>query len=333
MTRTLVLVFFALVAATAGHGQSQVHGTVTSEILVEPAQTEGVSVDLRAERLAALIIEQELNFLEGIQLEIRVPEAVRSAGGGFAVYLYGDVRPSPTPGRSEYRGRRVFFRAMPAARRFFVTIPVSADHRLRETADAYLVDEVIDAGRFPMLLTILPVMKGIPETAMRSAFTITAKPLLLDIGAARLRITDPTGTDILESAGSLREFQLFLNGERIDYDEAPIALAPGLHKLSLESTRYENQRLTFGVERGTVSRIDIQLEEPRSAVRFDAPEGVTLFVDGEEVDHNAPDFSLPAGEHTVMFQIGEYTVSKRFAVEPKKSYEISLTLDILINED
>jgi hypothetical protein len=328
-----VLVFFALVAATAGHGQSQVHGTVTSEILVEPAQTEGVSVDLRAERLAALIIEQELNFLEGIQLEVRVPEAVRSAGGGFAVYLYDDVRPSPTPGRGEYRGRRVFFRAMPAARRFFVTIPVSADHRLRETADAYLVDEVIDAGRFPMLLTILPVMKGIPESAMRSAFSITAKPLLLDIGAAQLNITDPTGTDILESAGSLREFQLFLNGERIDYDEAPIALAPGLHKLSLESTRYENQRLTFGVERGTVSRVDIQLEEPRSAVRFDAPEGVTLFVDGEEADHNAPDFSLPAGEHTVMFQIGEYTVSKRFAVEPKKSYEISLTLDILINDN
>ncbi|NBF40513.1 MAG: hypothetical protein GVY14_08855, partial [Spirochaetes bacterium] len=72
MTRTLALVFFALVAATAGHGQSQVHGTVTSEMLVEPAETEGVSVELRAERLAALIIEQELNFLEGIQLEVRV---------------------------------------------------------------------------------------------------------------------------------------------------------------------------------------------------------------------------------------------------------------------
>jgi hypothetical protein len=168
---------------------------------------------------------------------------------------------------------------------------------------------------------------------MRADFSITAKPLLLDIGAARLRITDPTGVDILESAGSLREFQLFLDGERVDYDEEPIVLAPGLHSLSLESTRYENQRLTFGVERGTISQVDVQLEEPRSAVRFDAPEGVTLFVDGEEVDHRAADFSLPAGEHTVMFQIGEYTVSKRFAVEPKKSYEISLTLDILINED
>ena len=176
-------------------------------------------------------------------------------------------------------------------------------------------------------------MKGIPSSAMRADFTITAKPLLLDIGAARLQILDPDGMDILESAGSLREFQLYLNGERIDYTEDPILLAPGLHKLSLESTRYENQRLTFGVERGSILNVDVQLEEPRSAVRFAAPEGVTLFVDGEEVDHRAPDFSLPAGEHTVMFQIGEYTVSKRFAVEPKKSYEISLTLDILINED
>jgi hypothetical protein len=333
MTRTIGLVFVALVAVTAGYGQSQVRGTLTSELVVEPSQAEGVSADVRAERLVALSIEQELNFLEGIQLEVRVPEAVRSTGGGFAVYLYDAVRPAPARGRTEYRGRRVFFRPMPSARRFFVAIPVSPGHRLRETADTFLVDEVVDAERFPIVMTILPVMKGIPESAMRSAFTITAKPLLLDVGAARLRITDPDGSDILESAGSLREFQLFLDGERIDYDEAPIALTPGLHRLSLESSRYENQRLTFGVERGTVSPIDIQLEEPRSAVRFDAPEGVTLFVDGEEVDHKAPSFSLPAGEHTVMFQIGEYTVSKRFAVAPKKSYEISLTLDILINED
>jgi hypothetical protein len=288
---------------------------------------------MRAERLAAIAINQQLSFLEGIQLEIRVPEAVRSAGGGFAVYLYESVQPPPSPGVESYRGRRVFFRPIPVASRFFVTIPVSREHQLRATADTFLVDGVVATERFPVVMSILPVMKGIPAAAMRADFTVTAKPLLLDIGAARLRITDPAGADILESAGSLREFQLFLNGERIDYREEPIILAPGLHRLSLESTRYENQRLTFGVERGTISEVEVQLQEPRSAVRFDAPDGVTLFVDGEEVDHRAQDFSLGAGEHTVMFQIGEYTVSKRFAVEPKKSYEISLTLDILINEN
>jgi hypothetical protein len=333
MTRKISLVLFALAVATALHGQSQVRGTVTSELVVDPSRSEGVSVTMRAERLTAIAVEQELSFLEGVQLEIRVPEAVRSAGGGFAVYLYENVRPAPSPNVRSYRGRRVFFRPMPAASRFFVTIPVSPEHRLRETADTFLVDSVVDAERFPILMSILPVMKGIPAAAMRAGFTVTAKPLLLDIGAVRLRITDPDGVDILESAGSLREFQLFLDGERVDYREDPIVLAPGLHRLSLESTRYENQRLTFGVERGTISRVDVELEEPRSAVRFDAPEGVTLYVDGEEVDHRAQDFSLGAGEHTVMFQIGEYTVSKRFAVEPKKSYEISLTLDILINEN
>ncbi|MFP4372759.1 MAG: hypothetical protein ACLFPO_00305 [Spirochaetaceae bacterium] len=333
MMRTIAPALFALAAVTAGYTQSQVHGTVTSQLLVEPSQADGVSTEVRAERLVSLSIDQELNFLEGIQLEIRVPEAVRTTGGGFAVYLYDNVGPAPSAERTDYRGRRVFFRAMPAARRFFVTIPVSSSHALRETADTYLVDEVVGVERFPMLLAILPVMKGIPDSALRAAFTVTAKPLLLDIGAARVRISDPDGADILESPGSLREFELYLDGERIDYDEDPIALAPGLHRLSVESTRYDNQRLTFGVERGQVSRVDIQLEEPRSAVRFEAPDGVTLFVDGEEVDHDATDFSLPAGEHTVMFRIGEYTVSKRFAVAPKKSYEISLTLDILIDED
>jgi hypothetical protein len=323
----------ALAVTGVGYGQSQVRGTVTSELVVEPSQTEGVSARMRATSLAAVSVNQQLSFLEGIQLEIKVPQAVREIGGGFAVYIYDNVTPPPAAGENEYVGRRVFFRPVPVASRFFVTIPVSAEHTLRPTADAFLIDRVISPDRFPVLMTILPVMKGIPDSAMRADFGVTAKPLLLDVGAARLQVIDPDGADILASADSLREFDLFLDGEPLDYGAGPILLAPGLHRLSLESTRYENQRLTFGVERGSISEVQLQLQEPRSAVRFAAPEGVTLFVDGEEVDHRAPDFSLPTGEHTVTFQIGEYTVSKKFAVEPKKSYEISLSLDILINED
>lgn len=333
MTKRVGLLLVVLAVAAVGYGQSQVRGTVTSELVVEPSDAEGVSGSLRAEDLAVLSIRQELSFLEGIQLEVQVPEAVREAGGGFAIYVYDGVAPAPSSARRDYRGRRVFFRPIPEANRFFVTIPISQRHALRPTAGAFLIEEVIAPERFPILVTILPVMKGIPGAAMRADFTVAAKPLLLDIGAADLVVLDPEGTDILESAGSLREFQLYLDGERIDYGPDPLVLAPGLHKLALESTRYENQRLTFGVERGSISNVEVRLEEPRSAVTFEAPEGVTLFIDGESVDHRAPDFSLPAGEHTVTFQIGEYSVSKKFAVEPKKSYKISLSLDILVNED
>ncbi|MGM0673098.1 MAG: hypothetical protein ACQETQ_00230 [Spirochaetota bacterium] len=333
MKKACALVLLSLALSWYSFGQNQVRGRLTTELTVEPSNTDGVEAPLRAERLAAISIDQELAFLKGIQLEIRVPDVVRESGGGFALYLYGDVSPAPSSGRRQYEGRQISSENIPNTSRFFMSVPVSGEHRLKQTADTHVVDSVVPPDQFPLLMTILPVMKGMPDDAMSAEFSITAKPLLLDVGAAQFRILDPEGTDILESAGSLREFQLFLDGEQRDYDGEPFFLAPGLHRVSLESARFENQRRTFGVERGAVSEVQLQLEEPQSSVSFEAPQDVTLFVDGEEVDHTSSGFTLSPGDHTVTFQIGEYTVSRRIEVEPKKSYEISLSLDILISED
>ncbi|MFP3958689.1 MAG: hypothetical protein ACLFUX_00825 [Spirochaetaceae bacterium] len=335
MTRTIgpILVLAAMVASL-GFGQNQVHGTVESLLVVQPSDTDGLSAHLRPEDLAALSIDQEMDFLRGIQLEIRLPEAIRENRGEFGVYLYDGVAPSPREGRqAQYGGRRILFHPLPSASRLFVTIPVHQNHGLRETADAVLLDEVIRPERFPVLVTFMPVMKGVSSEAMQTTLRITAKPLVFDVGAVRLRLYDPDGTDVLDTAGVLDELTLLLDDEEIEYGDEPIVVPPGLHRLVLESPRFENERVTFGVERGSVAEVEIELTEPQSEISFEAPEGAALFIDGEEVDYRNEEVSLSEGDHTVMFRIGDYSVSRSFTVDPKKSYKISLKLDILIDKD
>jgi hypothetical protein len=112
-----------------------------------------------------------------------------------------------------------------------------------------------------------------------------------------------------------------------------ITLLPGLHRVAVRSEEFENESLTFGVERGRVTDLRVELQRPRSTLRVDAPEPAELFVNGERVGEGRRSLSLPPGEHTLLFRLGDYSVSRKIVIEPKQDYEISLSLDILVRED
>jgi len=319
-----------LFTGAIGYAES-LRGPVVSMVELDVSKAPEVSFELGLEDIASVSLTGDLRFLQGVQLEVQVPDTARGFPGSFGLYLYKNVTPTPTSGLGTYSAARAFFDIVPSGNRFFVTIPLRTDHTLRQTADSYLVKPPIDSEDFPLLVTIYPVMKGLSRSATNSRFNITAKPLLVDRGALRLRITDPQGVEIQKASGALREFTVLLDGSTIEYGDEDFILTPGLHKLVLESPRYENQSMTFGVERGKVTNVALELTEPVSTVKIDAPEGTQLFVDGARVEKSP--LQLPPGEHTLLFKLGDYTISRRLTVEAKKNYKISLSLNILINED
>jgi hypothetical protein len=384
----LILLGPVLIGAVPGHAET-IRGPVVDVLTLEDQDATPEPVVMRSEDVLGVTIGSSLRFVEGIQFEVSIPPVAREIGGGLALYLYAAPTadlPSGTAGAQsrgnagsnaradggssddfsadgvlQFEGTELFFLPMPARNRILVRVPLREDHGFRQTADVY-VTRPAATQTVPLLAQIVPVMKGLPERAMRARFRVTATPLIRNIGALRLFLLHPDGTLITDprdydlevrlDGGSLATAGENAGGTAgdtsgggpggADGDDRgddrsrlgeEITLLPGLHRVAVRSEEFENESLTFGVERGRVTDLRVELQRPRSTLRVDAPEPAELFVNGERVGEGRRSLSLPPGEHTLLFRLGDYSVSRKIVIEPKQDYEISLSLDILVRED
>ena len=326
-----IAVGFLIALAPLSVCAEQIRGQVT--VAAAPAAvTDSYRAEISMEQITILPLTGDPRFLDGLRLEIQVPAAARMNPGALGFYLYSSVSPEPEDRVMTLTGHRLLFLPMPNAARFFVTIPLSEPHAFRATADTHVTPAVAPEA-FPLAVALVPITKGITQATARSQFSLQIEPIVPDIGAVKLIVRTPDGEVVDPEAAERREFTLHLNGDTIEYEHGELVLRSGLYRIGLESEKYEHEQLTFGVERGRVAQVAFTLREPQSVIRFEAPEGAELFVNGESVAHDNGEFTLPPGEHTVLFRVGDYAVSRRLLVEPRKSYQISLGLDILIEEN
>jgi hypothetical protein len=330
--KSLALLTLFLVSSFQFGFSETLRGSVEQVETLEIAAGTAKRFDLGMNDLGALDIEGDVRFLRGVQLEIQVPGSAQEFPGSFALYILRDVSPEPEPSVMTLQGTRVALEPIPLGDRFFYSVPAVSDHQLRSTVDARVAPSPLGTEYYPLVFSIIPVMKGITPAAAEGRFVVTARPLLLDRGALRLSIMTPEGEEIREAQGAFRNFSLSIDGREVGYTGEDIVLDTGLHRLSLESQVFENETVTFGVERGTIAEMTIELERPKSEITVDAPQNAELFVNGIPWNRNEP-LTLDPGDHTILFELGDFSVSRRFQVEPKKDYEIVLSLDIMIREE
>ncbi|TVQ98927.1 MAG: hypothetical protein EA403_13365 [Spirochaetaceae bacterium] len=325
------LCLLALIAPNTVYAET-IRGAVIPVSVPHGEIPAGYTLDIAMEEIAPLVVVGDLRFIEGIRIEVQVPRAARALPGSLGMYLHRSLTPPPQPGIMTIRGERIFFLPVPTASRFFVTIPFRDAHAFRQTADTY-VTTAIPADSLPLSLSLVPITKGITREVADARFTVAVEPIVVDRGALMVVIRAPDGELVTPDSEDSREFTLRLNGATLEYTDADRLLPTGLHRLVLESEKYETHEVTVGVERGRVQRVEFQLRLPRSVVRFDAPRGAEIFVNGETVAYEERTVSLTPGDHLLLFRVGEYTISRRLTVEPRKNYDISLGFNIVIQEN
>jgi hypothetical protein len=180
---------------------------------------------------------------------------------------------------------------------------------------------------FPLLFTFLPIMKGIPEQALKAEFKVQVRPLFKDLGKVRFSIHSPKGPVPIEKT------RVFLNDQALPLQEGSINMEPGLKTFRVELDGFPPFQTTVALEKGKVVTVEATFIKKVATVHINAPLGTHVFVDGKPVPLSQGEFTLEPGEHTFSFRLGDYQVSKRFYMEQGKSYGVSLYLDILINED
>jgi hypothetical protein len=262
-----------------------------------------------------------------VEIQLDLPAETDLYPGTYAVFVYGGVTPKPAGEASSYNGSQLFFKVVEGGRKLFLHLPFGSPAGSGPIPDTYVHRKPLAAADFPVLFTVMPVMKGLPDRAAGAVFTAQTRPIFRNLGKL---VVVPRG-----DAGPLPEgdFRLFIDDKPHPFGPEGLNLEPGMRRIRMERDGYTAFVSTVGIDRGRVSRVEAFFRRNESFVRITAPAGSRAFLDGKSTDSDGRETTVEPGEHTLSMKIGDYQISKKFTVEPGKSYGIQLFLDILINED
>jgi hypothetical protein len=280
------------------------------------------TIDLR--EYIALALEPN-EFIKGVEIKVEVPDRVLTYRNSFLLTLYKKVSPEPETSRKDYRAVLEYKQPFPQGKRLFIALPVTGrEEWTPEGPGINRISPPLSTEDFPVLIGIKPVMKGIPLDVSRTSYPITIDAVTIEKGKLVLS----------NAPGALqKDATLTVDGKTLPSDQKEFFLSPGVHELSVTSPVTQPFTRTVGVEKGTETLLDLELEPAASRITFEAPKDARVYLDGEEiVDHRQAVEAKP-GEHLVLVRLGEYTMSKKITIRKGENYQVSLFFDILIEKD
>lgn len=262
-------------------------------------------------------------LVSALKIDIAIPQAVAGMRGAFAVYLYKGARPDPDSGATRFTAEKIDYFLLPPSRTMSIHIPLAEDYRGTESFDVVVLDEPLDSAAYPLLLTITPIMKGMPAAAARSTFGVSAALISSKTGVLRMNLIYPEGDEL--------PVDLEIDSSPAQAGRSEYFLPEGLHTLRVASRHYVDLTRTFTIKGGEYTDLSLVLESRSSRLLVEAPENALVFLDGDEIPSLEPGgLDIDPGEHTVLVKIGDYSLSKQFDVMPGMTYTISLQMEIIV---
>ena len=323
------LICFILMACSAAVSfPDQIRGLVVEEVRIPSDATFERTVALSLEEAAVLALEADTPLVEGIRMELVLSNELKKHFDTFALGIYKNLSPRPDKAVRFYSGERAFFQYLPYLNRIYIHIPIEhAPGGETPPVGTYRLQSPLKRADFPLLLTMVPLAKGIPATITDKKFYFTIKPLLEKKGFVELTLHFPEG---LEGQAA----ELFVDGVQISRPVQKLELPSGIHQLRVVSSSFKEVNTSFTVESGKTNQVDVVLEETLTQLTIDAPSGTELYLDGEKLaDGVTFPIQVSEGNHLVRAKIADHSMSKKFAVQKGKHYHLSIIFDIIINED
>jgi len=326
-----VLLFIFLVSAFPAASEN-IRGEVISNIVLSDSSlSENNELTMGIEDVFAVSVDEEARFIRGFEIEVKVPSELRRYGSSFAFNIYKQISPEISEGIGTYYGRKYDSIILPDSAKFYIRIPTGEQLPAEDNLYTTVFTRLTGKSDYPMMFTILPMMKGFPSSLYNSGFTVSVSPIFRNSGILNLELIIPEGLD----PASLR---LMIDNEAENgFSEdgtREYKLTAGSHSLTLDITGGRSISRSFEISSGKTTRLSLKVEKLESTVFIDVPENTIIYIDGEKVDSEAGNMmNIEPGEHLVLFKIGDYKISKKFEILPGKDCKISLFLDIFIEEN
>jgi hypothetical protein len=309
-------------------------GLVVEELRVPGDAAYEKTVGIALEEMAALSLEGDTRFLRGIRLELLLSNLLKQHFDSFAVAVYRRLAPEPRKGVTAYRGERIFFQYLPYLNRIQVQLPLTAEENSEASAEAeegiYRLQAPLAREDFPILVAILPLMKGIPDTVAEARFYLTVRPVIARRGTIQLSLRAPAGAATEPITAYLDEREL--SPADLQALKSGQELPAGLHRLRLVSPALQEVNASFTVEPGKSGILDIELQSLTTLLSIEAPQNAEVFLDGEKLS-SLTALPIAEGAHQVRVKIAEYNVTRKFSAQRGRHYHLSCVFDILILEN
>ncbi|MCK5198092.1 MAG: hypothetical protein KAR21_07065 [Spirochaetales bacterium] len=262
-------------------------------------------------------------FLEGLDLTLTIPEELMKYRDSFMINIYYRLDNNPDELLKVYKGSNLLSTTIPVSRKMFISIPLTGISNT-DSIPGSIICPAVDISELPLLLSITPVMKGIPSSVLTSVFELEILPVISNKGILNLDITSPASDE---------KYTILLDGKKITNDREFI-LTTGIHQIKVVSDSYKEISRSFVIERGESNKISISLESLLPTVVFEAPHGAEIFLDGKKLEYiSGNGIQIEPGEHVVRIELSDYFLSRKFTVLAEKNYKVSLFLDILVQDN
>jgi hypothetical protein len=322
-SRVKALVFFLLFSFSLGAEPLRIINA--GNLLVSLNNPEGASISLSSVDSAVLVLDQEVRFFRGIELEFTVPQSYLAHRGSLALAMYADLSKVPESGVADIEGRQISFEPIPYKIQTIYQIPIRQNHGLRPTPYGSMPTGVIPPVSFPVLFRILPVIKGLSEEIETMRFQLSVKPIFSNEGAVKISLKYP---DQLPD----KPFTLLIDDEVVEWPQEERVLREGEHHLVILSSDYRNESRNFMIEQGKILDLSIVLQDPTPLIIFEGPENASIFFDNALIENTQKPYPTEPGPHEVRFQLSDYLVTKNLNVQKGKTYRVALMVDVTVSE-
>lgn len=280
----------------------------------------------KADSIVVIQPENIGELQEGIELRIQIPQGLQQYQNSFALLIYKDLTPEPEKNRNSYVGTRAYMRLLPSRKTTFLRIPVSEVHGITGDALTDVLPVAITPDQFPLILTIIPVMKGIPDSAFKEELTASIVPIWKNKGSLTVNLTNLSGSPE-------EKITVTVDGKTQEQGQA-IILSTGIHKVRVASNLAATIDKTIVIEPGKAVKMDLALDYRLPEITVSAPKGAMLFLDGKEIilKDSSQVLRIESGTHVILFRLGDVEIKRSFTVRPGSQVKIDLVVDIGIVE-
>ncbi len=323
----LLALLAALFAAGSASIAAQELRTIVAGIApLQAENAEGTRLVMGYDQAVAVTMAKGSPFIQGFEIELKLPAAFAAQPGAFAYELWRRIDPAPDKSRYGYSGDRIITQALPARAGFVLQIPVRGDHSMKSGPYAMVIPTLVAPEDFPFFFKLVPLSKGSSPEIEAAELQIRVRPVLTDEGGLLLVLAYP------EDAAARFPVVASIDDRRVD-PQSMILLKAGAHRLLVNSEDYRDESRSFVLEQGRVLELEIALQDTSPILLIEAPDSALVTIDGLRVDHAAsPRMRIAPGEHSAACRIGDYSLSRKFIAARDKVYRLVLSVDLQLQE-
>ncbi|MBF9018835.1 MULTISPECIES: hypothetical protein [unclassified Oceanispirochaeta] len=320
-----LLLLFMLSTVALSVSAENIRGPVSGTLILD-GLNENRSVTTKVEHLTGIIIKDLSPLIQGIKISVRASDEMVIYKNSFALYIYKDLDKDFSEEENSYRGSQAFMRFLPFSDDLSVLIPLSDAHTLSPDRSSFLMADSNQSEDFPLLISILPITKGIPDTAYNKELTIDISPVYFKKGLLVLNIMNDRAEEISEG------IRISIDGKSYDWPNGPYLLNSGLHTLTIRTEDGSEESLPFSLDSGQTLNLDHVLQYQLPLLSIEVMEGLSVYLDQRLLNQSEFEtaMEIQPGSHSIRFELGDFKMSRDFTAEMQQRIKITMVPEILL---